>query len=95
MSVLIFVASSQITVDIGKSIYFEVINGLDSYVGCKMRLQDVTCLLVFIVGVALFLYGANYYDAFVGWTGVALMAGGFFAEVFLKIYEVMSKREND
>lgn len=57
-----------------------------------MRLPDVSCLLVFIVGVALFLYGANYYDALTGWIGVALMIGGFFAEIFLKIYEAMRKR---
>jgi hypothetical protein len=78
---------------IGKSIYFKVIKGLNSRVGYEMRLQDVACFLIFIVGVALFLYGANYYDAFVGWTGVALMVGGFFAEIFLKVYEVLSKRE--
>ena len=29
--------------------------------------------LVFVVGGALFLYGSNYYDAVVGWTGVFLV----------------------
>jgi len=57
-----------------------------------MRWYDITCFLVFFVGVVLFLYGANYYDALVGWTGVALIVGAFFAALFFKVYELLSKR---
>lgn len=55
-----------------------------------MRWYEVACVLAFFVGVVLFLYGANYYDALVGWTGVALVVGSFFAGILLKVYEVLS-----
>ncbi|MEM3597257.1 MAG: hypothetical protein QXJ53_03940 [Candidatus Bathyarchaeia archaeon] len=56
-----------------------------------MRWYEIACVLVFFVGVVLFLYGANYYDALAGWTGVVLAVGAFFAEILLKIYEVLGK----
>ncbi|MEM2105351.1 MAG: hypothetical protein QXV21_02630 [Candidatus Bathyarchaeia archaeon] len=58
-----------------------------------MRWYEITCVLVLFVGVVLFLYGANYYDALIGWTGVALVVGAFFVEVFLKVYEILSRRD--
>jgi len=57
-----------------------------------MRWYDIMCFLIFFVGVVLFLYGANYYEASVGWTGVALVVGAFFAAFFFKVYELLSRR---
>jgi hypothetical protein len=37
------------------------------------------CFLVIIFGVVLFLYGANYYDAVVGWAGLGLFVGAIVA----------------
>jgi hypothetical protein len=45
-----------------------------------------------IVGVILFLYGANYYDAFAGWTGVALFVSGFCVYAILKAYKFITKK---
>ena len=39
---------------------------------------------VAILGIGLFLYGANYYDPVVGWVGVAFFAVAFV--VFLALY---------
>jgi hypothetical protein len=47
-----------------------------------------------IVGVVLFLYGANYYDAAVGWTGVGVFVGGIFLYIVLKAYESVAKKGN-
>jgi membrane-bound ClpP family serine protease len=52
-----------------------------------MPWKGPVCLLVIIVGLVLFLYGANYYDAKVGWAGVGLFVGGFLLYVVLKVYE--------
>jgi hypothetical protein len=50
------------------------------------------CLVIVIVGVVLFLYGANFYDAGVGWVGVGLFVGGVLSYVVLKVYEYLVKR---
>jgi len=50
-------------------------------------------LLIIIAGVILFLYGANYYDAVVGWTGVGLFVGGLLSYVVLKAYEFFTKKK--
>jgi hypothetical protein len=57
-----------------------------------MSWRGLVCLLIVIVGVVLFLYGANYYDAGVGWAGVGLFVGGFLSYVLLKVYEYLVKR---
>ena len=49
----------------------------------------VICLV--ILGVVLFLYGANYYNAVIGWAGVAFIAGGIVAEIVLKVIESVRK----
>jgi hypothetical protein len=41
----------------------------------------------------MFLYGANYYNASIGWVGLLLVAGGLLAEIILKVNEVVGKRE--
>jgi len=40
----------------------------------------------------LFLYGANYYNAVIGWTGFSLMIGGFFAEIVFKVCGSIRKK---
>ncbi len=61
-----------------------------------MSWKDLACLSVIILGIVLFLYGSNYYNATFGWTGVYLIIGGFFAEIALQVYEtLLKKRETD
>lgn len=57
-----------------------------------MSWKEILYVCVIVMGVALFLYGANYYNAIIGWTGFSLMLGGFFAEAVFKIYERIKKR---
>lgn len=67
-----------------------------------MEWKGLTCLLVAILGVILFLYGANselyginYYDNVVGWTGLYLFVGGILAYVLLRILSYETKRTPD
>jgi drug/metabolite transporter (DMT)-like permease len=54
--------------------------------------------VVFAIGVALFLYGANYgnstevYDPVVGWIGVGLAAAGVVGLLLLYVYDELAKR---
>ena len=57
-----------------------------------MPWKVLLCLLVVVVGFVLFLYGANYYDATVGWTGVGLFVGGIVLYVVLKLLESKQKK---
>ena len=54
--------------------------------------KELACALAFILGVVLFLYGANYYDAVVGWTGVILMLGDVVGYVVLEVYVTLAKK---
>lgn len=56
------------------------------------RGEGPVCLLVVLAGFVLFLYGANSYDAVVGWLGVGLVVGGFLLYVVLKVYEYLARR---
>jgi len=57
-----------------------------------MSWEDLACLGVIILGIVLFLYGSNYYNAAVGWTGLCLMIGGFLAEIVLQVYDILVKK---
>jgi hypothetical protein len=57
-----------------------------------MPWKVLLCLLVVVIGFVLFLYGANYYDATVGWTGVGLFVGGIVLYVVLKLLESKQKK---
>lgn len=57
-----------------------------------MSWKDFICLCVIVVGVILFLYGSNYYDAFAGWAGIYLVFGGIVAFMILKVYEFLMKK---
>ena len=48
--------------------------------------------VVVVIGVALFLYGANYYDSVVGWVGVALVAACVVGLLMLYVYDELAKR---
>jgi len=58
-----------------------------------MSWKDIVCVYIIVIGVVLFLYGSNYYNALAGWTGVYLVIGGFFAEIVLKLYESVRKKK--
>jgi hypothetical protein len=57
-----------------------------------MSWKEILCACVIVVGAILFLYGANYYDVIIGWTGFCLIIGGFFTQIIFKIYERMRKK---
>jgi hypothetical protein len=57
-----------------------------------MSLTDWACLGTIILGFVLFLYGANFYDAVVGWVGVYLFWGGILAFLVFYIYGELTKK---
>jgi hypothetical protein len=72
---------------------FKGLKGLDSTFGvCLMSWKEIVCVCVIVIGIILFLYGANYYNAVIGWTGFSLMIGGFFAEIVFKVCESIRKK---
>jgi hypothetical protein len=60
-----------------------------------MKWMDLTCLLIVILGIILFLYGSNYYDNLVGWTGIYLFFGGIIAYVLLRVFRHQAKSVPD
>jgi hypothetical protein len=56
-----------------------------------MPWKGLVCLLIVVLGFILFLYGANYFDATVGWTGVGFFVGGIVLYVVLKLLESKKK----
>lgn len=57
-----------------------------------MSWTDWACLGIFIVGFLLFLYGANIYNAIVGYTGVYLFIGAIIAYLVVYVYKELSKK---
>ena len=51
-----------------------------------MDWKGPACLFVVILGFVLFLYGANYYDNLIGWSGVYLFVGGIVVYVLFWLY---------
>ncbi len=58
-----------------------------------MSWTDWTILAAFITGFLLFLYGANTYNAIVGYGGVYLFIGSIAAYLILYIYKELKKKE--
>jgi drug/metabolite transporter (DMT)-like permease len=56
-----------------------------------MSWEDVACLILIVIGVILFLYGSNYYDAIVGWSGVSLTIGALLVLAIVKLYKRLKK----
>ncbi len=52
---------------------------------------DWTLVAVFVAGFLLFLYGANVYNAIVGYTGVYMFIGSIAAYVILYVYREITK----
>ena len=50
------------------------------------------CLSLILLGFVLFLYGANFYDAIVGWLGGFVILGGALALLLLYIYCELKKQ---
>ena len=57
-----------------------------------MSREDWICIALMILGIFLFLYGANYYNNAVGWAGVLLFVLGLFGLIVLAVYNELSKR---
>jgi len=57
-----------------------------------MLWKEPVCLLIIVLGSVLFLYGANSFNANVGWEGVGVIVGGIFAYIVLKVYEFFTKK---
>ena len=58
-----------------------------------MSRTDWACLSAVILGFVLFLYGANVFNAVVGWIGVSFFFGGILFFLFLYIYGELTKEE--
>lgn len=59
-----------------------------------MAWQDWASAGLIILGAVLFLYGSNYYDNIVGWTGVFLIVGGILVLILLYVYKALGKRKD-
>ncbi len=57
-----------------------------------MSRTDWTLLVAFIVGFLLFLYGANTYNAVVGYGGIYLFIGSIAAYIILYLYKELTKK---
>jgi hypothetical protein len=53
--------------------------------------KDAVSLCVLLLGVVLFVYGANSYDATAGWTGVFLALAGLLALLVLRMSSFLAK----
>ncbi len=58
-----------------------------------MSRTDLACLVAVIVGLLMFLYGANAFNAVVGWIGVYFFFGGILVFLVLYIYGELTKKE--
>jgi len=56
-----------------------------------MSRTDWACLGIFILGFLLFIYGANIYNAVVGYTGLYLFIGAILAYIIIYIYKELTK----
>jgi membrane-bound ClpP family serine protease len=59
-----------------------------------MSWTNWACLGMIMLGFVLFLYGANYFDATVGWAGVYLFIIGILGMLVLYIYGELTKKTN-
>ncbi|MFB3888450.1 MAG: hypothetical protein ACE14S_03100 [Candidatus Bathyarchaeia archaeon] len=58
-----------------------------------MSRTDWICLGFILLGILLFLVGANVYNAYVGWLGVLFFFGAIAAWIILYLYVRFVKRE--
>jgi len=57
-----------------------------------MSWTNWACLGIVILGFLLVLYGANFFNAVIGWAGVYLFFGGIIAFLVLYIYGELPKK---
>ncbi len=57
-----------------------------------MSLVKWICIVFIVIGIVLFLYGANFYNGIVGWVGLYLFLLGFFTLLVLYIYGELTKK---
>jgi multisubunit Na+/H+ antiporter MnhB subunit len=57
-----------------------------------MSWTDWACLGIFILGFLLFLYGANIYNAIIGYTGIYMFIGAIVAYLIMYIYKELTKK---
>ncbi len=57
-----------------------------------MSWTDWVCLGIFILGFLLFLYGANIYNAIIGYTGIYLFIGAIVAYLIIYIHKELTKK---
>jgi FtsH-binding integral membrane protein len=57
-------------------------------------IRNLGILLVAILGIVLFLYGANHYNDVIGWTGVFLFFAAIIVYVVWEIFEALRKRRS-
>ncbi|MGE5554835.1 MAG: hypothetical protein ACM3UY_01030 [Methanocella sp.] len=55
---------------------------------------DLLLVAAFISGLLLFLYGANIYNAVVGYSGIYLCIGAVATYIIIYIYKELKKRES-
>jgi len=58
-----------------------------------MSWTDWACLGIFVFGFLLFLYGANAYNAIIGYAGVYLCIGAIAAYLIIYIYKELTKKK--
>jgi multisubunit Na+/H+ antiporter MnhB subunit len=58
----------------------------------SMSKTDLIVLFVFVLGFVLFLYGAKFYDATVGYAGIYLFIGAIAAYLIIYIYKELTKK---
>ena len=56
-----------------------------------MSYADWMCVVLIVLGLLLFLVGANYYESLIGWLGVFIVIGSVIALIVLYSYNVLSK----
>jgi hypothetical protein len=49
------------------------------------------CVVLIVLGLLLFLVGANYYESLIGWLGVFIVIGSVIALIVMYSYNVLSK----
>ena len=75
-------------------IFQRILNCNVQYVpGDLMSRTDWACLGASILGFLLFLYGANVFNAVIGWIGVYFFFGGILVFLVLYIYGELTKKE--
>ncbi len=60
----------------------------------SMPWKSIVLVIVAILGVILLLYGANYYDALVGYLGLLVIIIAIVGAAVIKLFERTRKRES-